>query len=111
MWARHVSENSAERGTTIDSICRVVSVKIRRQTVRARVSPPISLQSRAHRDFRFSNFVYATFVLGNLFAVTLTVTAFIPVSIKGVSQGGSAARFAGAKNAACSEWRTRASDR
>ena len=51
------------------------------------------------------------FALGNLFAVTLTVTAFIPVSLKGVSQGGSSARFAGTKNAACSEWRTRASDR
>ena len=62
-------------------------------------------------DFDFANFRYALERLENLFAVTLTVTAFIPVSIKGVSQGGSAARFAGAKNAACSEWRMRASDR
>ena len=43
--------------------------------------------------------------------MTITVIGFVPVSSKGVSQGGSAARFAGAKNAACSEWRTRASDR
>ena len=57
------------------------------------------------------DFRYALERLENLFAVTLTVTAFIPVSLKGVSQGGSAARFAGTKNAACSEWRTRASDR
>ena len=68
-----------------------------------RVSPHHFSAVLARRDFHFSNFVYATFVLGNLFAVTLMVTAFIPVSIKGVSQGGSAARFAGAKNAACSE--------
>ena len=52
-------------------------------------------------DFDFANLQYALERPENLFAVTLTVTAFIPVSIKGVSQGGSAARFAGAKNAAC----------
>ena len=111
MWARRVSENSAERGTTIDSICRVISVKIRRQTVRAEGKLSHLSAVLARCDFQFSNLPYVFERLADLSAMTTTVIGVISASIKGVSQGGSAARFAGAKNAACSEWRTRASDR
>ena len=111
MRVRHAAINSAEDGKTFVGICRVSRAKIRRQTVRAEGKPAPFSAVFARRDFRFSNFVYVFERLADLSAMTTTVIGVISVSIKGVSQGGSAARFAGAKNAACSEWRTRASDR
>ena len=81
-------------------------------TCRGSASPSPLHCKRSHCIFQIRQFSsYALQLQQDLSAMTITVIGFVPVSLKGVSQGGSAARASGSKNGNNSERRACVSDR